>query len=76
MKESIKGYVTSRIDYNTNTGLETLYAERDNGQILMIEERVKSVIWPVTSGKWIDSGLDHASLKEVAMFIGNYQIEI
>lgn len=76
MKELVKGYATFRIDYNTNTNLETLYAERDNGQILVTAERPYSDHWPEHDEVWEDSGHTHESLKAVAMFIGNYQIEI
>lgn len=72
MKETVKGYATFRIDYSTNTRLETLYAEKANGQILVADERPYSDHWPEHGGTWKDSGLDHDGLKAVAMFIGYY----
>jgi hypothetical protein len=76
MKVQVKGYATFRIDYTTHTSLETLYAEMDDGKILVTAERPVSVMWPTKSATWIDSGLDHDGLKKVAMFIGNYQLEL
>lgn len=69
-----KGFLTTRIDYDNQQILETLYALLEDGTVLATNEHKRGNTFLNEDYQWHVSKADWYWLKDSAEFIGNYPI--